>query len=93
MNFEWMAWTPPTAIFFATIAVMLAVMTALEIAWPTHERRGLLPWATTRGDRLFLALLSAAFIHLGFIFFTETQSLWIPLAASCVFAAALLRLG
>ena len=42
-------------------------MTAWELAQPTVERRGFLPMATTRGDRLFIGLLGAAWIHLGWL--------------------------
>lgn len=59
-----MAWTTPTAIFFVGIAVALLIMTALELAKPTTMARGFLPMPTTRGDRFFISLLSAAFIHL-----------------------------
>ena len=31
------------------------------------ERRGFLPMTTTRGDRLFIGLLGAAWIHLGWL--------------------------
>lgn len=72
---EWMNWTLPTAAFFAAVGVMLLFMTVLEIIWPTVERKGLLPMATTRGDRLFIGLLGAAFIHLGWLGFTELP-LW-----------------
>ena len=51
---EWMAWTWQTALFFTAIALMLVTMTALQLAWPTVPRRGFLPIATTRGDRLFV---------------------------------------
>ena len=61
---NWMAWTTPTAIFFVGIAVALLIMTALELAKPTTMARGFLPMPTTRGDRFFISLLSAAFIHL-----------------------------
>jgi predicted small integral membrane protein len=64
MSFSWMAWTLPTAIFFGVILCLLVVMTVLEIRWPTRTRRGLLPLATTRGDRLFIGLLLAAFLHI-----------------------------
>ena len=53
MKLEWMAWTVPTATFFITIALILAGMTVWEILSPTVLRRGFLPIATTRGDRLF----------------------------------------
>lgn len=88
----WMQWTLPTAIFFATIAAILLVMTVLEVAKPCVERKGFLPIATTRGDRLFIGLLSSAYIHLLFLGLTEA-SLWIALAISVVWLGVLLRWG
>lgn len=90
---EWMAWTTPTAIFFACIALMLVAMTALQILWPTYERKGFLPMPTTRGDRLFIALIVAAFIHLGFVHATEMESFWLPLGLSAVVGLIILRFG
>ncbi len=89
---SWMVWTMPTAIFFSSIAAMLAGMTIWEILSPTIERKGFLPIATTRGDRLFISLLSAAYIHLGVIGFTSL-SIWIALAASAVWLLVLMRWG
>jgi predicted small integral membrane protein len=59
-----MAWTGQTATFFVCIAVALAFMTVWELRKPTGTARGFLPIMTTRGDRFFISLLSAAFIHL-----------------------------
>ena len=42
-------------------------MTGLAIRYPEAERYGVLRIPTTRGDRLFLSLLGAAFIHLAWI--------------------------
>lgn len=64
---EWMAWTWPTAAFFGAIAVALAVMTALQIKYPSVARIGALGIETTRGDRLFITLLGSAFINLAWI--------------------------
>ncbi|RBI69362.1 hypothetical protein DQ400_01330 [Vreelandella sulfidaeris] len=89
---SWMVWTMPTAIFFSSIAAMLAGMTVWEILSPTIERKGFLPIATTRGDRLFIGLLSAAFMHLGVIGFTSL-SIWIALAVSAVWLLVLMRWG
>lgn len=89
---SWMVWTVPTAIFFSAIAAMLAGMTVWEIVSPTIERKGFLPITTTRGDRLFVGLLSAAFIHLGVIGFTSL-SIWLALAASLVWLVVLMRWG
>ena len=89
---SWMVWTMPTAIFFSSIAAMLAGMTVWEVLSPTIERKGFLPISTTRGDRLFIGLLSAAFIHLGVIGFTSL-SIWIALAVSAIWLLVLMRWG
>ncbi len=92
MDLEWMAWTLPTAIFFIAIATILAAMTVWQMTSPTVERRGLLPIATTRGDRLFIGLLGSAYIHLGWIGLTDLN-LWWALAISAVYMLALMRWG
>ena len=46
---------------------MLARHDGWEIRSPTVERKGFLPIATTRGDRLFIGLLTAAYINLAWI--------------------------
>ncbi|APE32055.1 hypothetical protein BOX17_14495 [Halomonas aestuarii] len=89
---EWMVWTTPTTVFFAVIAAMLVGMTAWEVASPTIERKGFLPIATTRGDRLFIGLLSAAYIHLLVVGFTPL-SIWLALGASVIWLLILMRWG
>jgi predicted small integral membrane protein len=69
--FEWMAWTLPVAVFFICIVLMLVGMTVWEIKSPTVMRKGFLPIATTRGDRLFIGLLSAAYMNLAFVAVSE----------------------
>ncbi len=90
IDLQWMAWTLPTAIFFSTIVLILVAMTVWQILQPTVERRGFLPIKTTRGDRLFIALLTAAYIHLGFIGLTDL-SLWVALGVSIVCGLLILR--
>jgi len=92
MSLEWMAWTVPTAIFFITIAIILAGMTAWQLISPAGERRGLLPIATSRGDRLFIGLLGSAYIHLAWIGLTDA-SLWWALGISAIYMVALMRWG
>jgi predicted small integral membrane protein len=78
--FEWMAWTLPVAVFFGCIVLMLAAMTVWELKSPTTLRRGFLPIATTRGDRLFIGLLSAAYLNLAFVAVSEKMVGWFGLA-------------
>jgi predicted small integral membrane protein len=88
--FDWMAWTPVTAAFFGGIAFILVVMGALELVWPTRERKAFLPIPTTRGDRLFIGLLSSAFVHLGWLALAESP-LYIATILCVIWVAILLR--
>jgi predicted small integral membrane protein len=89
---SWMAWTELTVSFFSVIAVILICMTVYEIKVPCTDRKGFLPISTTRGDRLFIGLLTSAYIHLAFLAFTEF-SLMIALTLSVIWLAILLRWG
>ncbi|WP_417514182.1 DUF2160 domain-containing protein [Marinobacter sp.] len=88
----WMNWTPTVVVFFAVIAMILAVMTVYEIVSPCSERKGFLPIETTRGDRLFIGLLSAAYIHLTFLAVSDI-TLWVALTVSVIWLLVLLRWG
>lgn len=100
---DWMVWTLPVAVFFVCVFSMLAGMTILEIKSPTVPRRGFLPIATTRGDRLFIGLLSAAYVNLAFVGVSEKvgtwlgleqePSVWIGFVASIFLVALILRKG
>ena len=97
-NIAWMAWTLPTAIFFVLLAMTLAVMTWLAAAYPEAERVGILRIPTTRGDRLFISLITAAVIHLAWIGFMGTDTVAIlPIGEgveiSSLWLASLISLG
>ncbi len=101
--FDWMAWTLPVAVFFGCIVLMLAGMTVWELKSPTTMRKGFLPIATTRGDRLFIGLLTAAYVNLAFVAVSEKAmgwfkldeepSVWISFAVSMALLALILRKG
>ncbi len=92
MDFEWMAWTPTTASFFVVIVLLLAAYTVWGIRSPSLPRRGLLPMATTRGDRLFLGLMGSAFIHLAWVGLTDA-SIWFAVCLSLLFMVVIARWG
>jgi predicted small integral membrane protein len=72
----WMAWTWQTALFFSVIALLLVTMAVLEWRQPGGAaRRGVLGLTTTRGDRLFISLLAAGYVHLLWLAFFGTP-LW-----------------
>jgi predicted small integral membrane protein len=68
---SWMAWTTPIAIFFISVLIMLIGMTIWQVKSPSLERKGFLPISTTRGDRLFIGLLSAAYVNLAWAGLTD----------------------
>jgi len=73
---QWMAWTWPTAIFFCAVVLALATLTLLEVHRPLPPRRGWLPLVTTRGDRFFISLLVAAFVHVTWLAVTDADVRW-----------------
>ena len=79
--FNWMAWTLPVAVFFSCIVLMLVGMTIWELKSPTVMRKGFLPIATTRGDRLFIGLLSAAYLNLAFVALSGRMKGWFGMDA------------
>ena len=101
--FNWMAWTLPVAVFFSCIVLMLIVMTVWEVKSPTVLRKGLLPIATTRGDRLFIGLLAAAYLNLAFVglsgrmkgwFGMDAEpSIWISFVLSMLLLGLVMRKG
>jgi predicted small integral membrane protein len=78
-------------------------MTLWEVRSPTAMRKGFLPMATTRGDRLFIGLLAAAYVNLAWVglgekmvqwFSLEAEpSVWISFALSLLVLALVMRKG
>jgi predicted small integral membrane protein len=83
MDLSWMAWTWQTAAFFTCIVLVLVGMGVWEWLSPGGApRRGILAITTTRGDRLFISLLAAAYIHL----------IWLALFGTPLWGASVLSL-
>jgi predicted small integral membrane protein len=91
MGLSWMAWTWQTAAFFVVIAGLLIGMAIWEWRSPGGApRRGILGIDTTRGDRLFLSLVGAAYLHLGWLGLFGSP-LWAASVLSVLFALAVFR--
>jgi len=90
---QWMLWTWPTALFFLAIGALLIGMTIWEVMQPTVERRGrIIPMKTTRGDRLFVALLASAYVCAFWIALVPASPWWV-LAITVLLVVVLLRWG
>lgn len=91
MDLGWMAWTWETATFFLVIAGLLVAMTLWEVLSPGGAPRdGILGLRTTRGDRLFIALLGGAYIHLAWLGLVGPNLVW-ALGVTLIYALAVFR--
>jgi predicted small integral membrane protein len=78
-------------------------MTVWEIKSPTTMRKGFLPIATTRGDRLFIGLLSGGLAEPGLrgrereddrlVRLEQEPSIWFSFVASMALLALVMRKG
>ena len=85
---SWMAWTWPTAAFFLFILLCFIIMSVWEYYSPGGgPRHGILGLDTTRGDRLFISLLSTAYIMLAWLGFFGAP-LYAPLVIAILIAIA-----
>jgi predicted small integral membrane protein len=53
-----MQWTPPTIGLFIAVITILTIMTIWDIRSPSVPRKGFLPVGFTRGERLFLSVVT-----------------------------------
>ena len=90
--FSWMAWTLEVAVFFISVVLMLIGMTIWQARSPSIERKGFLPISTTRGDRLFIGLLSAAYVNLAWVGLTDLSQ-WIAAVIGFVVLLVMMRWG
>ncbi|MEW9547404.1 DUF2160 domain-containing protein [Nonomuraea sp. NPDC050783] len=79
--FAWMVWTLPTALAFAGLALLLVVMAVWARLSPPVARRGFLRIETDRGDRLYIGLISAAAVLVGWMAVTDL-SMWLALGCA-----------
>lgn len=83
MDLLWMAWTTPTIIFFVVIASLILGMCVWEYFSPRgNPRHGIFRFETTRGDRLFISLLTNAILCLFWLLFVGSNLWWALLLGS-----------
>ena len=89
---QWMAWTWQTAAFFGFILLCLLTLSGWEYLKPGGDPRspGALGINTTRGDRLFISLLTAAYVHLAWLGLVSAP-LWGATLIAIILALAIFR--
>jgi len=87
---QWMQWTVGTLIFLGTIISLLVGLTIWDMKDPGWARHGLLPIATTRGDRFFMGLLITGIIFCLWLTLLGTTAIWgVVVVGVCTIAAAI----
>jgi len=89
-NTAWMYWTWPSGLFFIGLFAAIAAMGVWDKLSPSVPRKGFLPITTTRGDRLFIGILSAFAIFFLWLAFAGTSWLWCPLAIAVAWFGAVM---
>lgn len=81
---DWMLWTSATVIFAVCAAAGLLGLTLLSVLVPSAPRKGVLPIATARGDRIYISLLGTGLVMVLFVVTTD-----LPLPIGLLIAALL----
>lgn len=88
---DWIAWTLPTQILFAILAVGFVILAILDMKHKSIPRKGFLPIPTTRGDRVFIGLM--ALIIISFIWLALDLPLYYVLIPGLLVYAIILIWG
>ncbi len=78
--FAWMLWTVPSAIAFGLIVALIIAINIIDAFVPGYSRKGFMPIATTRGDRLYISLVGAVLVFLVWMKFVPPGNLIYSLA-------------
>ena len=90
---RWMQWSLPSAIFFLALFFTLFGMGIWEGYRPCVPRKGFLPMVTTRGDRLFLGIISTIGICMLWIGLFKGVLMILPLVIAAVWFFVLAKWG
>lgn len=89
----WMHWTWQSGIAFILLAGLLIGLAVLDRRRPGYSRKGFLPMATTRGDRVFLSIVTLVGLLLLQLKFLPDISSWWVLACGAVSAVVIMQRG
>ena len=76
----WMLWTVPSLIGFGLLVAIIVTVNIVDIFRPGYARKGFLPIATTRGDRVFICILSSLLVFFLWMRFLPENALLFSLA-------------
>jgi predicted small integral membrane protein len=88
---QWMYWTVPTLLFVGSILLMLVVLSFWDVRDPGWARRGLLPIETTRGDRVFMSILTTGCVFCFWLYVLGLTAVWGVLVVGAVAAVGIMN--
>lgn len=88
---QWMYWTVPTLLFVGGILTMLIVLSIWDAKDPGWARQGILPIETTRGDRVFMSILTTGIFFCLWLYLIGTTAVWGALVAGGVAAVGIMN--
>lgn len=89
---QWMHWTMPTLFFVGAILLMLVVLSFWDARDPGWARQGVLPIETSRGDRVFMSILTTGILFCLWLYFVGTTAIWGVLVAGAAAATGIMNL-
>lgn len=93
MNLSWMQWTTPTLLMVAGLFATLTVMGIWDARSPSVRRKGFLPVGFTRGERLFLSIVTFFGTMVLWLAFLPTTNLLYALPVAAVLIVLMVRWG
>ena len=88
-QFRWMQWNWAGSLFFAFLCLSIAGLTLWDVLTPQNSRKGFLPIPTTRGDRLFIGIMTSIGIVLIWLALIGNQALWLALVVLLIWNSLL----
>lgn len=88
---QWMYWVVPTLLFLGFILLMLVGLSIWDANDPGWARQGILPIETTRGDRVFMSILTTGIFFCLWLYFAGTTAIWGVLVAGAVAAVGIMN--
>jgi predicted small integral membrane protein len=79
-EFRWMQWNWAGTVFIAFLILSITCLTVWDAIAPGVRKKGFLPIATTRGDRLFIGIMSSIGLILIWLALVGNQTLWLAFA-------------
>ena len=89
----WMHWTVPSAVGVLGLITVIVGLNIVDIYKPGYARKGFLPIPTTRGDRVFISVLSTVIVWFLWLKFVPGESVALSLCIVVPLVFVIMRWG